>query len=73
MVKIQAGKSVNAFLNDINSNFDEITQTHTDELPKKQDKIFIATNNDTVGDNIEIINGVPSGGKNGDILIIYEK
>ena len=74
MVTIQAGKPVSEFLNDINNNFKEITESIT-ELPKKQNKIFVATNSGTVqvGDDIEVINGVPTGGQNGDILIVYEE
>ena len=75
MKEIQAGKPVSKFLKDINDYFNEIKTIHTDELPKKQDKIFVATNNGTVtvGDDIKVINGVPTGGKDGDILIVYEE
>lgn len=74
MKTIQAGKPVSEFLNDINTNFQEITDSMT-ELFKKQNKIFVATNSGTVqvGDDIEVINGVPTGGQHGDILIVYEE
>ena len=65
MKEIQAGKPVSEFLNDINNNFTEIQTI-------KQDKIFVTANGKQVG-NITFIDGVPTGGQNGDILIVYEE
>ena len=64
MKEIQACKLVSEFLKDINDNFNEIKTIYTDELPKKQDKIFITTNGNTVKvNNVDYIKfndeGVP--------------
>ena len=72
---VEAGKTVSGFISDLNNNFDALKGQIDNQTNAKQNKIFIAKNNGivTVGDDIKVINGVPTGGKNGDILIVYEE
>lgn len=74
---IEAGKTVSGFISDLNNNFDALKGQIDNQTNAKQNKIFIAKNGDTVKvNNVDYIKindeGVPTGGKNGDILIVYE-
>ena len=66
--------SVSDFLDNINTNFNNISQ----EFHKKQNKILIMKKGDSVtndqGEIIITINdeGIPTGGTSGDIVIVYE-
>ena len=72
---IEAGKPVSNFISDLNDNFNALKGQIDNQTNAKQNKIFIAKNSGTVtvGDDIKVINGMPTGGKNGDILIVYEE
>ena len=62
MKKIQAGMTVENFINDLNTNFDELS-TNIDDVSK----------NANVQRTIILSTSLPSGGKDGDIWIVYEQ
>ena len=63
---------VSDFLDNINTNFNNISQ----EFPKKQNKILIMKTGDSITNDQGKITindeGIPTGGTSGDIVIVYE-
>ena len=70
---IQAGQKVSDFIQELNDNFDMLNN----ENKTKQSTIYIMTAGETKinlnNDQITVdVDGAPSGGSNGDIVIVYE-
>ena len=66
---VEAGKKVSEFIKTINDNFKNLNN----ENKTKQSTIYVLSTNEQSGDkNITVIDGVPRGGKSGDIVIVYE-
>jgi hypothetical protein len=70
ITQLEAGTTVSKFLEQLNTNFSEMYNEYSYKIT-----IADATENTTInrpGALITITDGKPSGGDNGDIVILYE-
>ena len=67
--QMKAGQPVAEFLGQLDNNFSALNS----DLDTKQPKVYVMSVGSSSGNIIISADGVPSGGRSGDIVIIYER